>query len=372
MQRLRKTKPGRFYLASPLRQAHAETQVMGITRAMHAVAFASSRRAADLEIVSAVTRVDYARLPENDDALRDSNPGSSADCGVQVRSITTTPALDAIFSGGYMLIRQGAALLMMAGLATTALGQGRAEVDSLIADFVEVGYRSSWTPSSLFTGCPRLEEWQEYGFRRLASMQLSARRESDVAISWTQPLRDCGDRRLEQWYFDHFDASIRRGDWELKHSIRQALRIADSPAIREYLWNLMIDSSLAEDLRYTAGALYFPRLAPDEKLREFLRGFEANRLPVRIDWSQATVLLQLNAPALMDGMGQVVRSNPALANQAAFSQVVQSSHKYADQRDRDRLAEALEAGLAAAPGRVTDPERGLLEAAARHLRRPVR
>jgi hypothetical protein len=274
--------------------------------------------------------------------------------------------------GGRMFSRILVAFAIMAVLPSGARSQTYAEVDSLIAHFIEVRYRSSWLPSDLFRGCPQLTATQEYGFRRLAAIELSRQRENDVARTWMHALRDCGDARLEQWYFDRFDAALRGGYSGHMHAIRIAFSIADSPRIREYLWNRMIDTSLPENERGTAGGLYFMRFAPEERVREYLRAFEIERLPYSMAWGVPAILMRDgHAPALMEGMGRLVRANPALANQPGFNQVVQTAD-YADQSARHRLAQALEAGLTAAPGSVTPEQRRRLDASIAHLRRPDR
>jgi hypothetical protein len=270
---------------------------------------------------------------------------------------------------GYMSSRLVAAFAMVAVLSSAARGQTHAEVDSLIAHFVDVGL-VSWSPGYLFQGCPDLADWQEYGFQRLAAMELPWYRERSLANSWSHALRNCGDARLEQWFFDRFDAAILRGDVRARYSIVVALGWADSPRIRDFLWNRMIDTSQPESGRAWAGGLYFRRLTPEEQVREYLRVFEMNRLPYNVAWAVPAYLMPAgHARAFMDGMAPLVRADPALANQPAFSQVVQTAD-YADHSDRERLAAALEAGLAARPGRVTAEERRRLEASIAHLRRP--
>lgn len=264
---------------------------------------------------------------------------------------------------------------MITMLTTGVSGQThtQAHVDSLIAHFVKVGNRSGWRPHELFAGCPRLESWQEYGFRRLASMELSRERENDLAHSWYPPLRVCGNRQLEQWYLDRFTASMHRGDLMRFTGTWTALQEVDSPLIRGYFWKLTNDLGESEKNRGLAGEMYFVRLTYPERVRDYLKLFETERLPSNIAWTIAEYsMLNGYGAQLIEGVSRLVRLNPALALQPGFGQVVSSSGGRVDQRYRQNLADALEAGLAAAPGRVSDEKRRSLQVVVEHLRRPVR
>lgn len=173
-----------------------------------------------------------------------------------------------------MFPRISMTLALAAVSASAVRGQSHSEVDSLIAEFLVHGHSASWTPSRLFVGCPRLEPWQEYGIRRLASTELTALQEKDLAISWTTVLHRCDDPRLEQWFMDHVDAAIQRGDFKRRDWLWTGLRAADSPRIRQYLANLMTDANRPGRARAMAWSLYFERLSTDEKLTLFLETFE--------------------------------------------------------------------------------------------------
>ena len=266
-----------------------------------------------------------------------------------------------------------AAFAMVTMLATGASAQTytQAQVDSLIDHFVKGG-NILW-PNRLFVGCPRLESWQEYGFRRLASMELTRERENDLAHSWYGPLRLCGNRQLEQWYLDHFTAVMHRGELMRFRGTSTALKEVDSPLIREYFWNLTNNMSESEASRGLAAEMYFIRLTGPERVRDYLKLFEAERLPSNIAWGIAEYSMDRGyGTELIEGVSRLVRLNPALALQPAIGQVVSSSGGRVDQRYRQNLADALDAALAAAPGRFSDEKRRSLQGSIGHLRRPVR
>jgi hypothetical protein len=160
---------------------------------------------------------------------------------------------------------------LLGGSFSVAEAQREPPVDSLVTQFIERGTLSSWGPYQLFTGCPGLKDWQERGFRRLASANLSSQRTNDLAGAWAFALRDCNDRRLEQWYFEHLNAAIRRGEGERMYRFWVALSIADSPQIRDYLRGLMLDLSMPMGDRDGAGVTLFKRFGTAERLQEYLR-----------------------------------------------------------------------------------------------------
>lgn len=267
------------------------------------------------------------------------------------------------------MLRQVGIALALVAVASTARGQSHAEVDSLIDAFLANGLSASWTPSRLFLGCPkRMEPWQEYGFRRLASMGLTPREEEYLASAWVAPIHHCNDPQLDQWFMDHFDAAIQRGEWQRKHTLRMGLKVADRPRIQTYLWNLATNESQPQAARGWALGLYFERLSTDEKLSVFLEAFETpQRFPLNAGVAMAQALLERSPQALMQKVGDLVRADAALANQYAFDEIVQASYRYTDLEARRALADALEDGLANTPG-LASKQRTRLEGSVRHLR----
>ncbi|HSD31005.1 MAG TPA: hypothetical protein VLB49_03780 [Gemmatimonadales bacterium] len=255
---------------------------------------------------------------------------------------------------------------------SVAQAQREPPVDSLIANFIERGTLSSWGPYQLFIGCPALKDWQERGFRQLASADLSWQRTNELAGAWAGALRDCSDRRLEQWYFEHLNAAIRRGEGERMYRFWVALSIADSPPIRDYLRGVMLDVSMPESGRNGAGTVLFERFGEEERLREYLRAFETMRLPSEVAWGQTDILLKKDPDRLLREVGRLVSANPALGEQTAFTSVVESSVRFASAEARRGLGEALESGLERAGGNVSARSRTRLEGTAQWLKRPPR
>ena len=176
-----------------------------------------------------------------------------------------------------MFSRLGVAMLLV-GTSSIGQAQGSPSPDSLVAHWLKYGAVSNWQPHHLFTGCPRLEEWQKRGIEFLLTANLSAVRESDLARAWMVPLQSCESTRLEKWYFDRTNAAVQRGDPEgnlLTFWI--ALGHGDSPGIRQYLRSLMLDVTTPERYRSSAGAALFTRFGPEEQLREYLSAFETRR-----------------------------------------------------------------------------------------------
>jgi hypothetical protein len=268
-----------------------------------------------------------------------------------------------------MLSRILPPLALVALVTPGAHAQSHAAVDSLIQHFVEAGPSSSWRPWMLFEGCPRLQSWQEYGFQRLAAMELSRDRENELARSWQAMLRDCSDPRLEQWYLDRFAAAALRGNVEEMSGVWMALQIVDSPRIRTFFRDLLHDPQQTVMARNAAGEMYFERLNTQERLREYLSLFSANRLPPSIAWRVTeSLMIDGHGAALIDGVAQVLAVDVRLANQYAFDQLLVSSSGRVGQRHREHLADALDAGLAQCRDMsAADVER--LRAAAAHLRR---
>jgi len=272
-----------------------------------------------------------------------------------------------------MFPRLGVALALIAASASAARGQSRAVADSLIDAFLVHGLSSSWTPNRLFLGCPEtMEPWEEYAFQRLTSMQLTPQEEKFLATAWVVPMRHCDDARLDQWFMDHFDAAIQRGDWQEKDMLRTGLSMADRPRIQQYLWNLNTNETLPQRARGWALGPYWERLSTDEKLSVFLEVFETpQRFPINSGVGMALHLLELSPAALMREVSQRVRTNATLANQYAFDEIVQAGYRYTTLSSRRALADALDAGLANTPG-LTPEQRSRLEGAADFMRRPDR
>lgn len=268
-----------------------------------------------------------------------------------------------------MISRMAIALVLVAGSASAAPAQQEPPVDSLIAHWIDQGSLARWTPANLFEGCPDLAEWQQRGIRRVLELDLTVERTSDLGFSWAFPLRECRDPRLEQWYFGRLDEAVARGDWSRMDGLRAGVDLADSPRIRAYLRNLMLNMSLPADVRNTAGVFYFEKLGPGEYRREFLRAFETLRLPWERGWAMAYKLLRQDPDRLLREVAPLVRANPALANQSAFSEIVQAGYDLASDEARTELADALEAGLNAAGGGMPEALRQRLDAKVQDLRR---
>jgi hypothetical protein len=266
-----------------------------------------------------------------------------------------------------MFARMGWLLTMIGAFATVAEAQQKQPVDSLVTHWIEHGPSASWQPHKLFTDCPRLQEWQNRGVTRLLTASLSPERTRHLAMSWMIPLKGCQDPRLEQWYFKQINAAIERGEPAGKlFEFWSAMRHGDSPRMRDYLRNLMLDNSKPDSYRNSAGVALFVRFGPEERLREYLRAFETRRMPFEVSVGQTELLLKHNADGLLREVGNRVRSSPALADQLAFTGIVEGSPRYASLGARRSLGEALEAGLTR-PG-LTDKQRNRIEGSAQFLK----
>jgi hypothetical protein len=266
-----------------------------------------------------------------------------------------------------MLARMVLVLTIIGAFAAEAEAQQEQPVDSLVTHWIEHGPSANWQPHELFTGCPRLQEWQNRGIARLLTASLSPERTRHLAMSWSIPLKGCQDPRLEQWYFKHINAAIeRREPAGTLFEFWSAMRHGDSPRIREYLGNIMLDKSKPESYRNSAGVALFVRFGPEERLSEYLRAFDTRRMPFEISVGQTELLLKHNADRLLQEVGNRVGSNPELADQLAFTGIVEGSPRYASQGARHRLGGALEAGLTR-PG-LTEKQRHRLEGSVRFLK----
>ena len=248
-----------------------------------------------------------------------------------------------------MLAKIGISLMFVATAVTGAAAQAQPtldlDLDIAVSEFLEKGLRSSWQPNLLFRGCPELAQWQEEGFRMLASANLSNERTGDLALIWSRPLRECNDGRLEQWYFDRLDAAIQRGEWGRTLNLRTPIYKNDTPRIREYFRAQMLNTSLPDDVRNTSGSVYFEKLGRDEFMVEFLRAFETAALPWQLSWGQATRLLEQDADRLLLEVAKVLQRDPRLADQTAFAMIVEGSRRHASERARSALADALAMAL---------------------------
>jgi hypothetical protein len=265
-----------------------------------------------------------------------------------------------------MVTKMWLSLMLLVVFSSSARAQGE-RGDSLVTHFLERGILSGWSPARLFAGCPNLEEWQERGIRRLLAASVTNERVNDLARSWSHPLQNCNDPRLEDWFATQLDAAIARGEWGHMLALRTAIYEADTPRLREYLRNQMLDSRLPEAARSTAGVFYFMRFEPEEFLREFLSAFETMRMPDRVAWGQTDRLLDRKPDRLLMEVGRLVRGNPGLADQTAFTQIVESSRGRATEAARRSLGSALREGLDRAGGSISGRRRDRLEAAAQFL-----
>lgn len=269
----------------------------------------------------------------------------------------------------FLMFKRAVLALFLAGVSTSpARAQQAASPDSLVDHWLRRGALGNWQPHHLFTGCPGLAAWQERGIRLILAAELAPGREDDLALAWISPLAHCGDARLERWYFERMDQAIARGRSAAELlSFWTALDRADSPRIREYLWALMLDPGRPEEHRVSAGVALFTRFGPEERLREYLHVFDTLRMPFGIAVGTTTILLQHDAEALLREVGERVRRDPALADQTAFTQIVESSDRYASLAVRRALGEALWDGLRGSP--LSGRQRARLELAADFLMR---
>lgn len=233
------------------------------------------------------------------------------------------------------------------GLATilpaVAAAQTEAQIDSLIDHYIEHGVASSWRPGMVFSDCPRLSAAQEYAFRRLSTEDLPADRAGELALFWIPALRTCADPRIEQWYISRFDRAVARATWRSyeEAGTRTALRVANSPVVREYLHSLATDLTQPMDLRNFAGGLLFERLDDRERLRRYITYFQAGTLPVQTGWLYASKLMQGDAIQLVNEIAAALRRNPTLGEQYAFAQLVHEVRTGGSNDQRTRLADAI-------------------------------
>jgi hypothetical protein len=265
--------------------------------------------------------------------------------------------------------RAALALFLAAVSASGAQAQQAPSPDSLVDYWLRRGSRANWQPHLLFAGCPNLAEWQERGIGLVLAADLSPERANDLARVWATALGSCGSERVERWYFGRMNQSIARGESTAAMlTFWTALGNADSPRVREYLWTLMLDPAKPEEHRASAGASLFVRMGPQERLREYLRAFETLRMPFEVAVGTTTILLEHDADALLREVGERVRVNPALADQAAFTQIAESSDRYTGLAARRALGEALRDGLRRSP--LSGRQQSRLELAAAFLMRP--
>jgi hypothetical protein len=247
--------------------------------------------------------------------------------------------------------------------------QAPPSADSLVAYWLRRGALANWTPAQLLTGCPNLAAWQKRGIDMLLTAELSRERTKDLVMSWGIALEGCRDERVEAWLFRQVNAAMERGEhpWSMM-AYWGALSRADSPGVRAYLRTLMLDTAKAEAYRDEAASALFTRFAPEERLREYLAAFETRRMPFEMQVGQTTLLLQQQPERLLRELGTRLRENPDLAEQGAFTLVVESVHRYASPSSRRQFAAAIQEGLRRHPKSGRQLER--LLASIEHLQRP--
>lgn len=262
--------------------------------------------------------------------------------------------------------------IMVVALAVTPITavsqQQEPSADSLVAYWLRRGALGNWSPGQLFHGCPNLANWQQRGIQLLLNAELSREREDQLAISWGNALSECADPRVENWLFVRVNRAMERGEhpWMLL-SYWDALKDADSPGVRAYLRDLMLDTSKPETYRDHAAGALFSRFGPDERMREYLAAFETRRMPFETQVGQTTILLQREPERLLREVGRRVRENPDLAEQAAFTLIVESANRYATPGSRRALAAELQEGIRCHPKTGRQLERA--NAAIVHLQR---
>lgn len=266
-----------------------------------------------------------------------------------------------------MLTRSRIASLLLLTAASPGAAQQEPAVDSLIAVFIERGMQASWRPGQLFENCPDLEPWQERGFHRLLTATLSRERTVDLARSWAPALRLCDEPRLDAWFIERLDEAIARGEWNSSLTLRSAVYYAQTPRIRAYLHEGMLNPALPAEVRGTFGAAYFEVLKGDELLAEYLAAFATRNLPLGPDWGVGNRLLHDDGDRLLHRLAEMVRRDPLLADQYAFTVFVQGSHGLATPEARRALGAALVEGLNRAG--VSGELRDRLDASARQLLR---
>jgi hypothetical protein len=260
-------------------------------------------------------------------------------------------------------------LVTLVAACPVAAQQTPPSADSLVDYWIQRGARANWNPAQLFTGCPDLAPWQKRGIDLLLNAELSRERSRHLAISWGIALSRCRDVRVETWLFRQVDAAIERGEhpWSMM-SYWDALTRAESPGVRAYLRDLMLDTTRGDEYRGSASGALFARFGPEERLREYLAAFETRRMPFEMQVGETTLLLEHQPERLLRELAARVRENPDLADQGAFTQVVESVHRYASRNSRRALAAGLQEGLRRHPKSGRQLER--LQADIEHLQRP--
>lgn len=145
--------------------------------------------------------------------------------------------------------------MLLGVLSWPTAAQTRPPLDSLIAQFIELGVASPWQPTALFRGCPDLADWQVEGFRRLTTASLSDTRIDNLALIWALQLGECGNAELEEWYFSRLDDAVRRRDWNRTLRLRTPIFRFDTPATRAYLRARKLDETFPVEARSTMDPL---------------------------------------------------------------------------------------------------------------------
>ena len=145
-----------------------------------------------------------------------------------------------------------------------------------------------------------------------------------------------------------------------------ALERADSPAIRQFLRDMMLNPNKPPQYRDMAGITLFIRFGAEERLQEYLKAFETKRMPFEIATGQTDAVGKSDPDRLLREVGNRVRANPDLANQDACRQVVQSVSRKASREGRRELGNAIRDGLSRRPS-LSAKERNELELSANFL-----
>lgn len=241
------------------------------------------------------------------------------------------------------IVRIGISAGLIAWGVTNATAQVAPSADSLVAHFIKRGIHGNWSPHQLLKGCPDLVEWQQRGIDLLVAADLTEERAADLALSWMFVLT-CRNSKVEQWYFERINAEIAKGG-ESRHMLRywQAMEHGDSPAIREYLWNLMVNVQLPEHIRSSAGSSLFMRFGPEERRQQYLRAFDAKLFPMWLAYGQSEIAFRHDPDGFLRLIGDRIRQNPRLTDQPAFQQIVVSCDRYASDDALRGFADALRA-----------------------------
>ena len=258
-----------------------------------------------------------------------------------------------------------AAILLPPALHAQA---GTTSVDSLVSMFIQHGLSSSWKPYEIYSSCPRLTSDQEKALSLLLDAELSRARLSHLAIAWSLPLRSCRDSRLEGWFFNQARESIARGEHvDEISSVWSALQDADSPGIREFLESIVYDERVSADTRTSVGYVLFTRYTPDERLRAYLRIFDADLMTPEFAGYQTDRVMAQDADRVLAEVARLIQRRPTLVRQAAFEGIVISSVPNASEAAREQFAAELESLLRNRP-ELADQTRARMRAAAQVLR----